>query len=87
MSVTKSYTNRLKSDVKCMLENFEGKLYAQLKIHFNLIKNLQLNVYMCISLNCLLQVDFITIIYFKTDSMEKNILLFLFDNLELVLEL
>ncbi|CAI6366892.1 unnamed protein product [Macrosiphum euphorbiae] len=24
MSVTKSYTNRLKSDVKCMLENFEG---------------------------------------------------------------
>lgn len=25
MSVTKSYTNRLKSDVKCMLENFEGK--------------------------------------------------------------
>jgi len=26
MSVTKSYTNRLKSDVKCMLENFEGKL-------------------------------------------------------------
>lgn len=27
MSVTKSYTNRLKSDVKCMLENFEGNLY------------------------------------------------------------
>lgn len=26
MSVTKSYTNRLKSDVKCMLENFEGEL-------------------------------------------------------------
>lgn len=26
MSVTKSYTNRLKSDVKCMLENFEGKI-------------------------------------------------------------
>lgn len=26
MSVTKTYTNRLKSDVKCMLENFEGEL-------------------------------------------------------------
>lgn len=80
MSVTKSYTNRLKSDVKCMLENFEGKLYAQLKIHFSLIKNLQLKVdiIIYISFYCLLQIDCITIIYLNTDNiMEKDILLFM----------
>lgn len=40
MSVTKSYTNRLKSDVKCMLENFEGNKKIMLNvIEFNVFCN------------------------------------------------